>query len=787
MIKSIIVLPDGTEISSGAPRAAAAIQRIKYTESVNSGEELTLGSVCSNMLEATLLVPQSTLTLAAGMTIVYYQAKPNGKRTLVGTFTLETPTQRSANVYQITAYDAVAKTDKDLSPWLHENQGMFPITLYDFAKAVCLQCGVALTNTELPNGSWKIRAFYADDLTGRKLLQWVGQACGRFCRATPGGALEFAWFAKPADAQTFVPGKGMIPLHDAVDRPLKDAKDAALMLQGNTDRSRPYFQNGLTYRQYQVAPIDKVMIQCQEDDVGAVWPPDERGTNAYKITGNYLLLADTAQALYPVAQTLYNHLRSVQPYTPCTVLAPAMDTLRAGDIIEVQTPKGTTLHTYVFTRTLDGQKENFACTGSSRRDSSTATNHQELNLRGQMLLLKTSVDGLKVTAVDLGRRQAALELTADGLAARVESSVGKESLYDSNFENEPSTPSVQYEGGIATIKPVSGRREVSRHITDIAKTEIPGHDIYVQLHIWQDADAVWYNPDSYGYVSANLRLTFEGETDPYYYNLFQTRTTLGDAVPKVPANPTMYRRKIHIINKKIQSIDLYLDAQNYNGYLHGKWFSVSYGGEVYSLIEQSIHAIKLEVAEDDRKSTLTLKAGNAVLSSSEINLEGLVKFTDLSTEGATTILGDNIKTGRISANATDTNNTYFDLNAGELVSEYKTQAQGMLRTYLSAGKLVTSVGKDLILDIGPTQDPDAPEITGGHLYLSGPLGNNYWGVKLGIGTAGGGLLELISPDGYKTISMEGGNGMIYAHDFVRNHKALQLYNIGGQQFYAFPP
>ena len=53
MLKNLLVLADGTEISSGVG-TVNAIQSTKLTQSVNSGEELTLGSTCASILEMTL-------------------------------------------------------------------------------------------------------------------------------------------------------------------------------------------------------------------------------------------------------------------------------------------------------------------------------------------------------------------------------------------------------------------------------------------------------------------------------------------------------------------------------------------------------------------------------------------------------------------------------------------------------------------------------------------------------------------------------------------------------------
>ena len=56
MLKTIIVLPDGTELSSGVG-TKNAIKSVTITECVNDSQELTLGSACSNMIELTAITP----------------------------------------------------------------------------------------------------------------------------------------------------------------------------------------------------------------------------------------------------------------------------------------------------------------------------------------------------------------------------------------------------------------------------------------------------------------------------------------------------------------------------------------------------------------------------------------------------------------------------------------------------------------------------------------------------------------------------------------------------------
>jgi len=50
------------------------------------------------------------------------------------------------------------------------------------------------------------------------------------------------------------------------------------------------------------------------------------------------------------------------------------------------------------------------------------------------------------------------------------------------------------------------------------------------------------------------------------------------------------------------------------------------------------------------KATISLKSGNVQISSADINFNGLVTFTDLSTSGATTIDGGNVTTDNLYVN-----------------------------------------------------------------------------------------------------------------------------------------
>lgn len=389
MLRNLIVLPDGTELYSGAGLVNYIIS-VTVTECVNSGTELTIGSVCTNMLEATFISKDGSLTISAGMEITLYRVDESGTRTKVGLFTAEKPTRSSAYCWKVTAYDRVSWLDKDLTAWMASLDG-WPYEMYDFAGMVCTQCGLTLSNGSLPNGDFPIQKFSADGITGRKLLSWIGEICAQFCRATPDGNIEFAWY-KTAPC----------------------AIGAAA-----SDGVKYYFSGGLSYEDYQVAPIEKVQIQFSDNDVGVIWPNDTEAVNTYRITGNYLLITDTTDRLLQVVQSVYNALKDIT-YTPGKVSLPSSQDIHAGDIMSVTDANGKQLQMYIMTRKQSGQRDTLECTGSRNRDSVTLVNNQTFEaLNGKVLNLQTSVEGIKIENEDLNGKYASLSFNVDGISSDV--------------------------------------------------------------------------------------------------------------------------------------------------------------------------------------------------------------------------------------------------------------------------------------------------------------------------------------------------------------------------------
>ena len=345
MLRHIIVLPDGTELTSGTG-VENAIMAVKCTESVNVGQELTPGSAFSNILEATVLNPGGGLNVNAGDEVTVYKVDDSGTRTLYGVFVMEKPTRPTANTMKLTGYDRIVKLDKDLTDWV---SGLtFPFALIQFARMVCEECGLELlVSNLLPNEDFAVYRFAKKGVTGRQIMRWLGEICCRFCRATPDGKIEFAWY-KPAGREITPTGKDY------------------------------YFAGSLKYDDYHVMPVDMVKVRLGEGKGGVLWPNVE-AENPYIISGNAVLLSRAStSSLRPYLQVIEDEL-SAMTYTPCKVSVPATLAIRAGDWVEITDGNGQKRRCLVMTKTTSGQRDTLECTGSYRRDSADAVNNKGMN------------------------------------------------------------------------------------------------------------------------------------------------------------------------------------------------------------------------------------------------------------------------------------------------------------------------------------------------------------------------------------------------------------------------
>ena len=367
MLKNLLIFQDGREIGSGT--AGMGIQSLTLTQTVNAGTELTLGSVCASMLEATIY-DGGTLHLAPGQGVTLYKVDDAGNRTQMGIFRLETVSRGGKNTYKILAYDWVTDLDRDITEWLNSLSG-WPYSLRDLAYMTAAACGMEVAGT-FPDLT--VEKFTAKGLTGRHMMEWIGQVSGQFCKADAYGVLLFQWYTPAPETELTV-----------------------------------FSQTG---GEYTVAPIDNVRLALTEEDVGVCYP--DTGENTYSIVGNYLLAGKSTQALRPIAQSLYDRLKTAV-YTPCTIKAVTELDLKPGHIVTLGDKT-----VYIMSKTHSGQIETLESTGSYNRSCTTVRNDTSFrSLSGQVLEVKAQVEGLRVENRKGEDALARLEMNVSGISTQV--------------------------------------------------------------------------------------------------------------------------------------------------------------------------------------------------------------------------------------------------------------------------------------------------------------------------------------------------------------------------------
>lgn len=439
MLKNLIVKSDGTEIDS------SLILSCTLTQTLNSGQEFTIGSACTDEIEVEYLAQDDNL-IAKGDVLTLYWVNDSGTKTKVGIYYCEKPNYQglmreisgTSAVYKVVAYDTMSKLDVDFSGWLHANQAQFPKTIWQLVQLACQRAGVTLASSSLPiNGSYSVQAFYADDLTCRQIISWAAEAAGCYAHMNADGKLQFLTYT--------------------------DKRSTAKITPDGASNSTAYYADSLSYEDYTVKAIEKVQIRQSDSDVGVIYPDSTTATNTYAVQGNLLLTTGTEANLKTVAQNLYNVLKNVA-YTPCKVSVPSSSGLACGQIVHVKDARGREFDTYLMSATISSGKASFESVGSASRESSSAVNSQSYkNLTGKMLEIKTSVDGLEVKASDLTGKYTDLKATVDGLSAEVKKDtkitgggnliLGSESFKNAKLQgNAVSGSSVTYnDTGSATV------------------------------------------------------------------------------------------------------------------------------------------------------------------------------------------------------------------------------------------------------------------------------------------------------------------------------------------------
>lgn len=726
MYKSILVLSDGAEIGSGVA-GQNAIRSLTYTAAVSSTTDLSPGAACANKIEVVLWVePGDALRITSGTELAYYKQDESGARNLVGTFWAVKPTKQSRNTYKIYAYDSVSKLDGIQSTWLRENQDIFPISIWEFAQTVANRCGVEIENTSLPiNGGHMVQAFYADNLTGRKLLSWVAEASGTFLRATPEGKIEFAWYT-PAEEDVGA-GSGSQRAIVRLSSEILRTSQSQIYTIGVVPKF--YYQGSLSFEDYTCKAIDKVQIKQSDDDVGTIYPPDESGSNAWVISGNLLLTAQTAEDLQSVAQALFGVLDGVT-YVPCSFDTKDDGTIEVGNTVQVTDPRGNVFTTFIMTGTYHNGKVTFEGTGNASRDGTAAVNEQSYtNWHGKVLEISASVDGLKIANRDLQGNLASLELTVEGIETNVQKQLDDMTDYvdqktgeiKDQAVSEAVNQAMQQVDENLTFYPTkvemnSAIEQSASEINLTVSQKLTGYSTTSQMQQYVNGQVGGILDDAKDYTDGQLKLypTTIEMNSAIEQSAASIKLSVNETLTMYPSNTDMedyvdgqlqnYVTQVQMesaieqsadninlsVTQRLTSYSTTSQMQSYvqgqtsdavdeaNGYTDDQVANRPTTTTVQNMIDIGIEGITLSASTNGTTSTITLKSGSATISSAQINFTGLVTFSNLSTAGQTQINADNITTGTVGARI--------------LSSAQGASVNDICATEIDAGVIYTKVG-----------------------------------------------------------------------------------------------
>jgi hypothetical protein len=446
MLRNKLVRSNGSIIDS------SVIISCEYTEEVNNSTNLILGDVTASEISVEIL---STQAIQQDEVLTYYIIE-DGVETKIGVFNADKPTVASRNSMRFSAYDNMARTEKNFSGWLRENQNQFPMELITLATHACSYCGLTLATTDLPYVGMAVNAFYADNITCRQILSWIGSITGQFIRANAEGEVEFAWYKNAQNitisgaegsltddgAGNMViesggiavtdDGRGNVTINSEVITVTDDGKGAVKLvaknlkvMAGDADvtlgdyKSFPYYQGALTYENYTTDPAERVQINHSEDDVGVIYPEGGDG-NCFTITGNMILGSIDTEHVRTIGYNLYTQLKSVS-YVPCSVTIPRTIQIRAGDIVTIVDSNDKPFSTYVMKVEVTPSGTRLTSTGDKSYGSNAAVASEKYsNLTGKILEIQKDVDGLRIKAEDLQGHVSGLELNTEHIMTYVE-------------------------------------------------------------------------------------------------------------------------------------------------------------------------------------------------------------------------------------------------------------------------------------------------------------------------------------------------------------------------------
>lgn len=643
---------------------------VKITDILNGDTDYTFGKAVCKQVEMTLFnvdnkfnnfdfTQEFTLQIGVKVGAAFQYVT-------VGVFKGERPDKVRGKLIDFTAYDRMQKFEVSASDFI-ENM-TFPVTLGAVFSSLCAAVGVEPITTTFTNSTknFTFNPFSTSDYTAREVLAWIAEAAGCYARVNADGKVEL---------NTFTTNSYKI---------LK------------TDRFE------MSESEFETPVIGK--LECYTS-YGDQLVTAGTGTNTYVISDNPFLYIENdteIPALQPYVNAIYAKASLFPAYSPIAVRAEWYPEIKCGDIITVVNDYDEVKTLPIFSQTIKWNgfgKVEYESTGGLVREIEPVQ-QRELEAIKKSMLRDTDLSTAVESYLNTQEGKASITSAVEGKFVEVSSgstittTTAIEQLIQKTEKGIESKISLSASYGSGTIgsnvralltlfaNADSSSIRLSANALDLTATETAGstsaeevgtYDGYpdpdgnvpvgdasiADYEFTKTSDGYYTSQNagvhksfSYGGLKFNftkstaitIRCISYGEAE-YDYGIVSNLDTMLEWDNK--ADATGVKKAFSGENESSSSyVDLTMTVPPGSHFITFKYIkdsSTHKNGDYFK--------IKCFIQKTSRgKATISLKSGNVQISSADINFNGLVTFTDLSTSGATTIDGGNVTTDNLYVN-----------------------------------------------------------------------------------------------------------------------------------------
>lgn len=643
---------------------------VKITDILNGDTDYTFGKAVCKQVEMTLFnvdnkfnnfdfTQEFTLQIGVKVGAAFQYVT-------VGVFKGERPDKVRGKLIDFTAYDRMQKFEVSASDFI-ENM-TFPVTLGAVFSSLCAAVGVEPITTTFTNSTknFTFNPFSTSDYTAREVLAWIAEAAGCYARVNADGKVELNTFTT----------------------------NAYKILK--TDRFE------MSESEFETPVIGK--LECYTS-YGDQLVTAGTGTNTYVISDNPFLYIENdteIPALQPYVNAIFAKASLFPAYSPIAVRAEWYPEVKCGDIITVVNDYDEVKTLPIFSQTIKWNgfgKVEYESTGGLVREIEPVQ-QRELEAIKKSMLRDTDLSTAVESYLNTQEGKASITSAVEGKFVEVSSgssittTTAIEQLIQKTEKGIESKISLSASYGSGTIgsnvralltlfaNADSSSIRLSANALDLTATETAGstsaeevgtYDGYpdpdgnvpvgdasiADYEFTKTSDGYYTSQNagvhksfSYGGLKFNftkstaitIRCISYGEAE-HDYGIVSNLDTMLEWDNK--ADATGVKKAFSGENESSSSyVDLTMTVPPGSHFITFKYIkdsSIHKNGDYFK--------IKCFIQKTSRgKATISLKSGNVQISSADINFNGLVTFTDLSTSGATTIDGGNVTTDNLYVN-----------------------------------------------------------------------------------------------------------------------------------------